>query len=293
MVDSIILLNKTTSVSVTIDTDNSVFVLGDTDLGTIKGTHNSYKYYDQVGAYIESTFLEQRSISISGWVIGETYEQLRLNKKILNSLVNPKDYIQLIVYDAYALDFKPDFTIQYSIPYADNNEVLCKFLIQGTCPDPMFKSFSPISSQISAVSPQFHFPLIIPQSDGVIMGIKEYSPIVVISNPGEVDTGIVIELTCTSSVTNPKLRNVDTGEYIKINKVISSGEKIIISTLDGSKYIHGISEGVESNYFQYRDWGSSWLKLKPGSNNIQYEAEENAQALEIVVSFQARYLEVQ
>lgn len=293
MIDSVTIVNTNTKSSVVIDTLDSLYVLGDVDLGTIQGTHNSYKYYDQVGAYIESTFLEQRSVSISGWVVGDTYEQIRLSKKVLNSLINPKELLQLIVYDAYVLEFKPDFTIQYAVPYSENNEVLCKFLIQGTCPDPMFKSYNPVSSQISAVSPQFHFPLAIPQDSGVIMGIKEYSPIVTLSNPGEVDTGIIIEMTCTSSVTNPKILNVDTGEYIKLNKVVSSNEKIVISTIDGEKYVHGIVGGSESNYFQYRDWGSSWLRLQPGINNIQYEADENAQALEIVISFQARYLEVQ
>lgn len=294
MIDSLIIRNQTTGQYVTIDTANSDFVLGDVDLGTVQGTHNSYKFYDQIGAYIESTFLEQRSISIQGWVVGNTYDLLRQNKKILNALINPKETLQVVVFDAYMLEFKPDYSISYSKPYQDNNEVLCRFLIQGTCADPLFRSVLPTNLPVSTTTPKFHFPLIVPASEGILMGVKQFSPVVSVINRGEMASGVKIQLSCTSAVTNPRILLVNTGEYIKINKVLGVSETITISTLDGEKYIKGqIAGGDEQNYFQYRDWGSSWFKLRPGSNTIQYEADDNVQGLEINFTFQNRFLEVE
>nr|DAE38805.1 MAG TPA: tail protein [Caudoviricetes sp.] len=293
MIDSLILTNVNTSQSVLIDTLDSEFVLGDVDFGTVGGTHHSYKYINQVGVYIDNTTLEQRTISINGWVVGDTYDLLIKNKAVLNQLINPLHKIELTIKDKYKLGFKPDFSIQYSVSYEENNEVLCKFLIQGTCADPMFTTKNRQSTLIASTIPKFKFPLIIPKSVGILMGLREPSLLATLTNRGDIDTGLLITFSCTSTVINPSLLNVNTREFIKINETLSVGEKIVISTESGEKYVKCITSSGESNYFKYMDFDSTWLQLHTGDNVLKYDADDNPSGLEVLVSFSPKYLEVQ
>ena len=293
MIDSLVLTNTVTLQSVLLDKDNSELVLDEADLGTVEGTHHSYKYVSQVGVYIDSTTLEQRVVAISGWVIGNTYDELKANKAVLNKLINPLHMVEVVVQDKYKLDFKPDFSVKYSASYEENNEVLCKFLIQGTCADPMFTTKDKQTALIASIIPKFRFPLVIPQNKGILMGLREPSLLATLNNGGDIDTGLLITFSCTSTVTNPSLLNVDTREFIKINKTMSAGEQIIVSTGSGEKYIKGIVSGEESNYFKYMDFDSTWLQLHTGENILKYDADDNVDGLEVLISFLPKYLEVQ
>lgn len=293
MIESILLTNTVTLQSVLFDKDQSEFVLDEADLGTVEGTHHSYKYVSQVGVYIDSTSLEERTVSITGWVIGDTYDLLRKNKEVLNRIANPQHTLEAIVFDKYKLAFKPDYSVKYSVSYEENNEVLCKFLIQGTCADPMFTTKDRQSALVASVIPKFRFPLVIPQNTGILMGLREPSLLATLNNEGDIDTGMVITFSCTSTVTNPSLLNVDTREFIKINKILSPGEQIVVSTGSGEKYIKGIVSGEEYNYFKYMDFDSTWLQLHLGANTLKYDADENVDGLEVLISFLPKYLEVQ
>lgn len=292
MIESLLLTNTVTLQSILFDRDDSDFVLDEVDLGVVNGTHHSYKYVNQIGIYINSTTLEQRTVSIKGYVIGDDYGLLEENKNTLNRFINPLQAVDITVLDKYKLTFKPDYSIKYSAPYKDNNEVLCKFLIQGTCPDPLFMTLGEQSAVIGTVK-KFHFPLIIPKNVGILMGLRTSSLFLNLNNTGDVATGMIIEFTCTSNVKNPKLINVDTQEFIQIDKTIVPGEKIVVSTISGEKYIRGTLNGVESNYFAYLNYESTWMQLSTGLNTLKYDADDNVPGLEMSVSFLPRLLEVQ
>lgn len=293
MIESLVLTNTVTLQSVLLDKNDSELVLDKADLGTVEGTHHSYKYVSQVGVYIDSTTLEQRTVAISGWIIGDTYDELKANKAVLNRLVNPLHTIDVVIQDKYKLTFKPDFSVKYSVSYEENNEVLCRFLIQGTCADPMFTTKDKQTALIASIIPKFRFPLVIPQDKGILMGLREPSLLATLNNDGDTDVGLFITFSCTSTVTNPSLLNVNTREFIKINKTMSAGEQIVVSTGSGEKYIKGIVSGEESNYFKYMDFDSTWLQLHTGENILKYDADNNVNGLEVVVSFLPKYLEVQ
>ena len=89
-------------------------------------------------------------------------------------------------------------------------------------------------------------------------------------NGGDVPTPAVI--TFNGSITNPRLDNLTTGEYISITKTLGSGEQLIITTGPGSpsvRYIHG---GVNDNGFQYIDDDTIFFMLQPGNNILDFSA---------------------
>lgn len=117
------------------------FVLKSVDWGTVKGTHHSYKYVNQVGVTVTNTSLGTRDITIEGWVVADSEKQMTYLKSMLNAFVNPQEEIDLI-YGKYVIRFKPDESVKYSVAFADNNDAFSKFQIIGTAANPMFSETS-------------------------------------------------------------------------------------------------------------------------------------------------------
>ena len=272
------------------------YILKSVDWGTIKGTHHSYKYVNQIGESVTNTSLGPRQITIEGWVVAENESNMTMLKRKLNSFVNPKEAIDLL-YNNYTINFLPDESVKYSIATAENNEFFCKFQISGTAPNPLFSDSAESRSAFVTTNPSFHFPLIMSESlpdKGVVFGKRTASLIVPLLNNGSVSVGMKIVFKANGTVINPSLINVNTQEEFTINKTMVSGEEIIINTNIGEKSVNGkIGNGKYINYFMYKNIDSSWLQLDVGDNLFRYNADEGIDNLDVFVYFYNRYLEVQ
>lgn len=297
MVENVILRNKQTSALLELDVVNTPFyILDKVGWGQIKGTHHSYKYVNQIGVYVTSTSLETRDVSVSGWIISNSELHMSQRKSMLNRFVNPQQPIELI-YKNYSLEFLPDRTIKYSATIKENNEVVCKFEIAGLAANPLFKDTNTTNVPIAGMLGMFHFPMMLSAVDNgmptVMMGLRQPSLIVNISNTGSVQTGMNIVFEATGTVINPSLINIYTQEQFKINKTLVAGETVVVSTTIGEKKIVGTLNGVSSNYFKYRDLRSSWLQLDTGDNAFKYDADNGIDSLNCTIEYSNKYLEVQ
>ena len=272
------------------------YVLKSVDWGTVQGTHHTYKYVNQIGVTVSGTSLETRPISIEGWIVAISPERMSTLKKKLNSFVNPQDAIDLY-YNDYMIRFIPDETVKYAADESENNGAFCKFMINGTCPNPLFTNANESMSIFATTVPKFHFPLIMSKSlpeKGVIFGIRSGSLIVNVLNNGAVASGMRIVFKAKGTVVNPKLINVNTQERFVLNKTLEAEETVEVNTNIGEKSVKGrIGNANYSNYYMYKDIDSEWLQLDVGDNIFRYDAEEGLDNLEVFVHFHNRYLEVQ
>ena len=272
------------------------YILKSVDWGTIKGTHHSYKYVNQIGESIENTTLGTRPITIEGWIVAKNESHMTTLKGKLNSFVNPQEMLEMF-YSNYTISFAPDESVKYSLSSAENNEIFCKFQISGTAPNPLFLDIAESRSAFATTDPSFHFPLILSESlpdNGVIFGRRTSSLIANLINKGSVSVGMKIIFKANGTVINPKLINVNTQEEFTINKTLVSGEEIEINTNVGEKSVRGkIGNGKLINYFMYKDIDSSWLQVDIGDNLFRYDAESGIDNLDIFIYFYNRYLEVQ
>ena len=273
------------------------YILKSVDWGTIKGTHNTYKYLNQIGVSVNNTSLGTRDIAIEGWIVAQHERDMTEKKSALNAFINPQEPLDLL-YDDYKIQFNPDNTVKYSINYAENNDVVCKFQIVGTAHDPMFVDSIENRLNFATTTAGFHFPMVIsPQlpEGGVVFGSRTDSLIATVINKGSVSTGMRIVFKAKGSVSNPKLINVETQEQLLIRKDLVAEEEIEINTVVGSKRVRGrIGETSPfTNYFVYKTLDSSWIQLAVGKNLFRYDADSGLDNLEVFVYFQNRFLEVQ
>lgn len=297
MVEGIKLQNVTTREILTLDmVSTQDYILSSVDWGTIESTHHSYKYVNQIGVHVTGTSLETRNVEIFGWVIASNEAQMTQRKQLLNRFFNPQQAVDLF-YQIYALRFLPNSSVKYSATVQENNEVICKFKIDGFCPDPLFSEKTENKIAAANTVGKFHFPLIMSKNPsppgGVIFGLRQPSLIVAIENKGAVPVGMKIVFKATASLSGPRLINVETQKYFKINKDMVAGETIEINTSIGSKKVVGILNGVESNYFKYCDLDNEWLRLEVGDNLFRYDADANGGNLEVYIYYSNKYLEVQ
>ena len=272
------------------------YILASVDWGTILSTHHTYKYVNQAGVTISGTSLETRTVTIEGWIVAHNEAVMTQLKRKLNGFVNPQDAIDLF-YGDYMIRFMPDETVKYAVSIGENNDAFCKFVIVGTCPNPLFSSVDEAQVVFATTTPKFAFPLVISESSpsgGIIFGSRTDSLMVNAFNNGSIPVGMRIVFKAKGNVTNPKLINVVTQERFVLNKVLVADEEVEINTNIGEKSVRGkIGGGKQSNYYMHKDIDSDWLQLDVGDNVFRYDADEGLDNLEIYVYFHNRFLEVQ
>lgn len=311
MVTRVNVQNLDTQESIELDTDNAEYLINDggIDWGTATVTHNSYEYPNQIGKQVISTNIDERNISITGYIVsddfdshGMTFEQIwaktleniEVKKMKLGRIFNPLHTVRITAGNYY-IDGKPSESVAFGKTYPTNNEVMCQFTVPILCSEPLFRYMSTINTVLSGTQAMFHFPLIFKtkpsgEEEGIIFGIRKSYQIVAVNNNGSVEIGARFILQALGEVINPEIENMLTGEKFKINKTLSAGEIVIVSTQEGDKSVTGVIGTDEENYFKYWGIGSKYLKLKPGVNMFGYTAEsETWRLLDITVEFSPEF----
>ena len=165
------------------------------------------------------------------------------------------------------------------------------FVIDLIAPNPYWQDLTQSRSDIAIWQGAFEFPLEIPE-EGIEMGYREPSLIVNVLNLGDVSCGIKIQFKALATVISPSLFNVNTREYINVNKTMEAGEVITVTTGFGDKRVQLIKNGVTTNAFNWIEPTSSFLQLDPGDNLLRYDADEGIDNLEVSIYFTPQYLGV-
>jgi hypothetical protein len=250
-------------------------------LDGLKNIIYSSKSMGQDGqTFIDST-LDIRDITIQGTLTKDKDD----NRQKLLSILNPKlsgklTYINGSVkkYIRCIIDNAPIIT----------EGIYNKFLVSFYCPNPYWYD-EEFKMDIALWKGDFEFPLEL-TSSGIELGHREPSLIVNIMNTGDVEAGIRVEFNALGTVLNPSLFNVNTREFIKINKEMKAGEKIIITTGIGEKRIESLLNGITTNAMNYIDWQSTFLQLHVGDNLLRYNADKNLDNLEVTIYYIPQYV---
>lgn len=276
MVESLIIRNTTSNESKQFDMSEANYLIyeGAIDWGNVDVTHNTFQFPEQIGRYVSSTVLGSRDISINGWIIGDTEEEIKLKKVELSKFFNPFDEMEIIVGN-YSIFGKPSANVQYGKTLAENSVVAVKFLLQIFCPQPLFLLSNAISVDVAETIGSFGFPLIL-KHEGIIMGYRKKSLFTDIYNDGATSVGMIITLEASGTVNNPEFMDVNTHKRIRINKVLTAGEVVIINTSIGERSVTGIVNGNEINYFKYFDYDNEWLQIPNGLSTFTYRTYDSS-----------------
>lgn len=227
---------------------------------------------------------------------GERYNSSRMNKRNVviavvinenvaknldefNKLLLPKRYLKI----SYATKEKNVYIEGYieSFEYDHfSNKVKCQISVM--CPKPYWRAQDAEVTKMSPVVDLFEFPFSIP-AEGIAFSEYVGSMSEYITNPGNVETGVLIDIEATKKVKNPLIVNATTGQQMKLLIVINEGDHITVNTERGDKSIVLERNGEKTNVLNTLDDTSEWLRLVPGSNRINYNADSGADNMLITI----------
>lgn len=249
------------------------------------GTVNSVSSAYGVGTTWNGTSIGQRDLTIKGTITDNIQE----NRLLLYDMFPLNSEGTLYYYEG---DIERKITClveKVSIP--EKKGFTRDFSISLVCPNPRFSALAATILSMASWAPAFNFPLIIPENEGIQFGIKNTTSMGTTENTTEIDYGMTIKFKANDTVKNPYLFNVTTRDIIQIEKTMSAGDQIIITThIDNKNVIYkNAVTGEEENINYLIMYGSKYLQVPSGTNTFRSGADSGEDNLETTIEFLPEY----
>lgn len=216
------------------------------------------------GGMFNSAKLQMRSINVA-FAIEEDAEKNRLAVyAVVQSKMPLRIYYKSEYLDIFIDGYVEDVDISY---FAKKNIVTVAIL----CPFPYFKGAQEVINELSSVTPMFHFPFASTSAKELVFGVIDTLTSVEVVNSGSVETGLTFQLYARNEVSNPKIINYETSQYMEIDIDMELGDLITITTGQGNKTVSLLRDGTTTNIFNLLSKDSTWLQLDTAGSVFVYE----------------------
>lgn len=186
-----------------------------------------------------------------------------------------------------------------------------KILVDLKCPDPYMLNVDNFGQNMARVTPLFAFPWRVSGHNqvaaydavdagnshylrgcaiqGHVASYKVFKSDVLLLNDGDVPTGVQIRFKAARGpVTNPKITNTMTGEFVRVRVAMEQGDELVIDTDEH----HQIIELNGVNTYQKIDRHSIPFQLVVGDNYLVYDADSNYTNMDVYLYYRPKYLGV-
>lgn len=166
----------------------------------------------------------------------------------------------------------------------------CTMAITLHCQQPFWEDVNFVVQEISEIIDLHYFPLdtggLAFPSEGVAFGVYDDDLTQQLTNNGDVETGCVITIIALGEVTNPKIYNTQTGDFIGITDTLTGNDEVTISTIKGQKTITKNGENIIDKITS----GSSFLQIEVGENEFTIQADSGIENVYFTLTYKQRYV---
>jgi len=240
----------------------------------------------QDGATQIDTLLSTRSLTLNVSLIADNRDDLNSLRHQISSVFNPKIGKGKLTYRNGQTEREIEVVVDGSpaFPVGDAKGTwFQRTAINLIAPDPYWRDIFTENYKLEDFVGNFRFKFRFP----VRFATRGDSRILL--NKGDVPTPIVVEFRGAS--VNPRITNVTTGEFIKVNRTIPPGYKLVLDTSFGNKRVEIVApDGVVENAFHYIDLESTFFSLEVGETKFGFITEGGNP--EVYVEYKHRYLSV-
>lgn len=230
--------------------------------GDILSTKSPY----QDGSSFDSIRLSERPITITGYIIPKTMQEMYQQRRNIMRILNPKLGLGRLVYSNDAQSYAIDAVIEGSPTFQERYTHNQSFVLNFICPDPYFTDENKTSKGLRFESGGMTFPLRLP----TMFAYSAYRGN--FTNSGDVETPV--EIHYKGPALNPIITNETTGEFIKVNYDLSENDVLVINTAFGQKRVEVMnSDGSRTNVFHWIDLDSTFFQLDIGQNILRYDSD--------------------
>lgn len=244
---------------------NSPFTVTDIQgLNPPSSTINTSQIALMDGAKFNSSKMNMRTLNIAFAI---EYEAAK-NRIEVFKVLKSKQYVKMQYIGQYRQVFIEGYIESIDITYFEMKQIVTCTII---CPSPYFKEAQEIVNELQSIISAFHFPFASTAEPQLVFGYISNELGVTIENDGDVECGMQIVLFANQAVSNPKIFNYMTRDYIGLNFNMQQADQITIDTRQGQKSATLLRGGVETNIFNYVMPGSTWLQLEANGSTFVYE----------------------
>ena len=216
------------------------------------------------GAKFNSSKLNVRYINIA-FAIEVNAAKNRIEVyKVLKS----KQYVKMTYNGDYRNVYIEGYIESINIDYFEMKQIVTCSIV---CPSPFFKDAQMMVNELKNVINAFHFPFASEETPELVMSYINNETGINLENDGDINCGMIIEMYAIKAVSDPKIFNYVTQEYIGLDFDMEPGDLITIDTRPGQKTATLLRGGVETNIFNYIIQGSTWLQLSSNGGTFVYE----------------------
>ena len=244
------------------------------------------KIYGYDGSMFQGNSLQQRAVSLIVRYKTTYSETAEMAKNRLMKLLGMKDTVKL----RYVAPNR-DVYIMCRVEQVNTppNTQPMNTQISLICPDPYWRESGDNTVVIAGTESLWEFPFEIPEA-GMEFGRINAATIAIVENKGTAESGAIFTIIATSACSNPKIENIDTGEFMKVIVEMERGDILVFTTELGEKTISFTHNGKTQNYFNYRVSGSTFLQIRPGINHFKYTVDSgDDHAVDILCEFDTKY----
>lgn len=252
-----------------LSSNSNYAVVGISGLNPPTATMSTASITTTDGSILNNSRIEARNIVFNIILDGNVessrinlYKYFRVKQKCK---IYYKNGTRDVYIEGYVETFEDDF-------FAQRQEVQ----ISVMCYQPFFKAAHDLVVDLSVILAAFEFPFAI-NSEGKEFSVIDRTYECVLTNEGEIDSGLIIELKAIGSVINPRIYNAETREFFGLNYTMIAGDLITINTNPGDKSVTLTRDGVDSNIINYLIENSTWLKAYSGDNVYTYMCDEDSE----------------
>lgn len=232
----------------------------------------------QAGSSVTGRQVQARTLIINGYLLGDV-EQAR--KELLTAITvgqQAKITIQNEANEIFYIYGEPIMT-----PEITGGVGIQEFQFQFKCAYPYWKTNEETTHSFKKEVVRFKFP----HDTGGRWYITKIDNQKFINarNEGSIRTGIVLKIKAKYDFEGPFiLKNINTGEYLKILHGMKQKDTFEICTEAGKRYTKSVEEGIEKNGYYRVAFGSSLqFGLMPGDNRLEVLEVEDLDKLEVTI----------
>lgn len=232
------------------------------------------------GALYIDTILSTRPITLNVNISVDSRDELNKARQDLAAVFNPKLGKGTLVYSNGLTTRKIEVVVDGipSFPVGNKGRWWQQATVNLIAPKPHWLNAVTENVKLQDFVAGFHFPFHFPVSFA-IRGDKR-----TLHNGGDVPAPV--KVTFRGNTVNPTVRNITTGDFIKVNFEIPDGYTFVVDTENKTVKMYD-GTGTSTNMFRYLDSDSTFFDLVLGDNDISFSTDGGEP--EVYIEFTERY----
>lgn len=256
---------------ITFTYENGYLISKPSGIDTLSVTIDEAQGIGQTGTTIRSANVNSRPVSISGIIVG--IGQIGKKEALLET-VRP-DVSGRLYADDFYLDVTPSAT-----PTIEAATKGARFQFSLLASYPYWMRDEAVTASLNSVNKRFKFPWNI--SREYQFGEVVKAQFINIRNSGQVKIPFTLTFSAINAVTNPKIIDAKTNQYLLVKKSMVAGEQIVVEITHERVYV---TSSVDGECRGALDLNSQFYRLAVGDNVIKPDADSGKDNLQVSIDF--------